>query len=98
MVFVMAHRVRITLAPNDHAAKANAPKYRVFAGSVELGAFWGRQTKEARPRDYLSGEIDFPGLDAPLSLAAFFADDGQSAQIVWNRKRQEDHHDGTQDR
>jgi uncharacterized protein (DUF736 family) len=89
-VFVMAHRIRITLSPNDNRVKANAPSFRVFSGGVELGAFWGRQRKEARPRDYLSGEIDFPGLSEPLGLAVFFSDDGQNAKVVWNRRRQED--------
>ncbi len=93
LIFVFAHRVRITLSPNDNRAKANAPKFRTFSGSVELGAFWSRQTNEARPREYLSGDMDFPGLQEPLSLAVFFSDDGQSARVVWNRKRPEDRHE-----
>src|ERR1700743_3408538 len=90
LVFIMAHRVRITLAPNDHHARANAPKYRAYAGSVELGAFWERQTRESKPRDYLSGELDFPGLSEPISLGVFFSDDGQSAHVAWKRKSKND--------
>lgn len=88
LIFIMAHRIRITLTPNDNRAKANAPRYRVFSGGVELGAFWERQTKEDRPRDYLGGEVDFAGLQEPITLAVFFSDDSQRAQVVWNRKKE----------
>lgn len=86
LVFIMAHRIRITLSPNDNRAKTNAPNFRVFSGGVELGAFWGRRTKEANPREFLSGEIDFPGLQEPIALAVFFSDDGQRAQVAWSRR------------
>jgi hypothetical protein len=48
----------------------------VFAGVAELGAMWQRKTKGDEPHEFLGGEIDFPGLPEPISLAVFFSEDG----------------------
>lgn len=85
-IFILAHEVKIKLAPNDNQANPKAPAFRVFAGSAELGAVWQHKTKDDEPREYLSGDIDFPGLSDPLSLAFFFSEDGKRVQAVWNRR------------
>jgi uncharacterized protein (DUF736 family) len=90
LIFILAHRVRITLAPNDNRANGNAPQFRIFYGNAELGALWRRRTKEAVPRDYLSGEIDFAGAPEPIPVTVFFSDDGQSARMKWARRREGD--------
>lgn len=85
-VFIMAHEVRIKLAPNDNKANPKAPAFRVFAGTADLGAMWQKKTNEEQPHDFLSGEVDYPGLEKPISVAVFFSEDGKKAQAVWRRE------------
>ncbi len=86
-VYILAREVKITLAPNDNQANPKAPAFRILAGTADIGAAWRSKTNEKEPRDYLAGDIDFPGLPEPLSLAFFFSRDGLIARAVWNRRR-----------
>lgn len=83
-ILLLANHVKIKLAPNDNQANAKAPAFRVFAGAAELGALWPHKTRDEQPQDYLSGEIDCPGLPEPVSFAVFFSKDGQKASAFWN--------------
>ena len=60
------------------------PQFRIFAGSVELGAAWQKRSSE-RDRDYLSVKIDDPSLPAPIyaTLTAVEGEDGY--QLIWSR-------------
>ena len=78
--------LKIKLTPNDNRKSGKAPDFRVFAGPAELGAAWRKASSGEHPRDYLSMELDGPGLADAISAAVFFAEDGKKAQIVWNRR------------
>lgn len=86
-IFLLAHEVKIKLVPNDRQANPNAPAFRVFAGAADLGALWPHKTKDEKPQDFLSGEVDSPGLPEPISFAVFFSKDGKKAHAVWSRKQ-----------
>jgi len=86
-LFILGHEIKIKLVPNDHQVNANSPEFRVFVGNAELGAMWRNKTNESESREYLGGEIDFPGLPEPISMAIFFAEDQAKARAYWSRKR-----------
>ncbi len=88
-VYILAREVKITLAPNDNQANPKAPAFRILAGTADLGAAWRSKTNETVPREFLAGDIDFPGLVEPLSIAFFFSRDGTSARAVWSRRKDE---------
>ncbi|HET9131340.1 MAG TPA: DUF736 family protein [Terriglobia bacterium] len=90
---IMANTVKIKLVPNDNQANPKAPAFRVFAGDAELGAAWQQRTNENAPREFLSVNLDFPGLQEPISAAIFFSEDGTKGRAVWNRKRKDAHDD-----
>ena len=61
-----------------------APDYRVFAGTVELGAAWKKTSRE--DREYLSLKLDDPSFPAPIyaSLVKIEGDEGFS--LIWSRR------------
>jgi uncharacterized protein (DUF736 family) len=85
-IFLLAQKIRIKLVPNGNQGNANAPAFRVFTGATDLGALWLHKTKDEKPQDYLSGDVDFPGLPEPISFAVFFSKDGKKAHAAWSRK------------
>ena len=88
-ILVMANVMKIKLVPNDNQANPKAPAFRVFAGDAELGAAWQQRTNGSEPREFLSVNLDLPGLPEPISAAVFFSEDGTKGRAVWNRKRKE---------
>ncbi len=59
------------------------PQFRVYAGSVELGAAWQKTSEQGR--DYLSVKLDDPSFPAPIyaTLAEVEGEDG--LQLIWSR-------------
>ncbi len=59
------------------------PRFRVSAGSVELGAAWQKTSEKGR--DYLSVKLDDPSFPAPIyaTLAEVEGEDG--LQFIWSR-------------
>ena len=41
------------------------------------------------PKDYSRVRLDDPSLPGPLSAALFQSEDGNEAQLVWNRRKGE---------
>ena len=74
-------KARITRVENP---SDKGPQFRIFAGSVELGAAWQKRSNES-DRDYLSVKIDDPSLPAPIyaTLTAVESEDGY--QLIWSR-------------
>ena len=74
-------KARITRVENP---SDKGPQFRIFAGSVELGAAWQKRSNES-DRDYLSVKIDDPSLPAPIyaTLTAVEGEDGY--QLIWSR-------------
>jgi uncharacterized protein (DUF736 family) len=84
-IFVAGHEMKIKLVPNDNRANLKAPAFRIYAGSAELGAAWAR--KDRSSREYFGAEIDFPGLESPISFAVFLSEDASKARLFWSRQK-----------
>lgn len=78
---------KLRLVPNDDRRDDNAPAFRVFAGQSRVGDAWEARSGGDEPKDYLRVRLDDPSLLEPLNAALFIGEDGQSAQLVWKRRR-----------
>jgi uncharacterized protein (DUF736 family) len=74
-------KARITAAEK---AKDNAPDYRVFAGTAEIGAAW-KKTSENGGREYLSVKLDDPSFPAPIYASLIEAEDSEFS-LIWSRR------------
>lgn len=83
---------KLRLVPNDDRTDEKAPAFRVCLGQSRIGQSrigdaWEARSGGDEPKDYLRVRIDDPSLFEPLSAALFPAEDNQSAQLVWKRRR-----------
>ncbi|GIL03460.1 MAG: hypothetical protein BroJett030_33590 [Alphaproteobacteria bacterium] len=78
---------KVRLVPNDDRNGDNAPAFRVLVGNARIGDAWDARTAGDNPRYYLRVRLDDPSLAEPLSAALFPSDEGDRAQLVWNRRR-----------
>ena len=60
------------------------PQFRIFSGTVELGAAWQKHSEQSG-RDYLSVKLDDPSFPAPIyaTLVEVEGEDGLS--LIWSR-------------
>jgi uncharacterized protein (DUF736 family) len=65
-------------------AKDNAPDYRVFAGTAEIGAAW-KKISENGGREYLSVKLDDPSFPAPI-YASLVEVEGGEFSLIWSRR------------
>src|SRR3546814_8086511 len=56
----LALSVKANIVPDEYKASEAAPDYRVFSGTVELGAGWKRTAKNGEQRGYVSAKLDDP--------------------------------------
>jgi uncharacterized protein (DUF736 family) len=76
--------VKVKIVPATNKGERQ-PDYRIFAGSVELGACW-KKVSDTSGRDYLSVSLDDPSFPAPLYAMLFESEDGDgTANLVWSR-------------
>ena len=80
---------KIRLVPNDDRVGDTAPAFRVFVGTSRIGDAWEAHTSGDTPRTYWRLKFDDPSLPEPFTAALFPADDGDTAHLVWNRRREE---------
>ena len=80
-------KARLRFVPNDNRENENAPAFRVFVGRSRIGDAWQATSSGEEPRDYLRVRLDDPSLPEPISAALFQSGKGESAQLVWSRKR-----------
>lgn len=59
------------------------PQFRVYAGSVELGAAWQRTSEQGR--DYLSVKLDDPSFPAPIYAMLAEVEGEECLQLIWSR-------------
>ncbi|MCF6371230.1 DUF736 domain-containing protein [Rhizobium halophilum] len=78
----LALNVKARIAQVENPS-GKGPQFRVYAGSVELGAAWKKTSGEGR--DYLSVKLDDPSFPAPIyaTLAEVEGEDG--LQLIWSR-------------
>ena len=80
---------KVRLVPNDDRTNDNAPAFRVFVGTSRIGDAWEAHTSADAPRTYWRLKFDDPSLPEPLTAALFPAEDGGTAHLVWNRRREQ---------
>lgn len=81
-------RTAIRLVPNEDKASDKAPDYRAYAGKIELGAAWSRESVNGAP--YLNLALDDPSFAVPISAAMFAVEAEQDRFVlVWNRPRRD---------
>ena len=81
----LAFNVKVKIVP---VSKENGkgPDYRVFAGIIEIGAAWKRQT--SAQREYLSVKLDDPSFLTPVNARLVAAEDG-NMNLYWSRRNGE---------
>jgi uncharacterized protein (DUF736 family) len=75
-------KVRIVAAEKQ---SDNAPEYRVFIGTSEVGAGWVKQSEGKA--EYVSLKLDDPSLSAPLY--ANLVEGKDRFNLLWNRPKSE---------
>jgi uncharacterized protein (DUF736 family) len=86
-------QLKISLMPAKVKRSDNDPDYLIFTPgysgeSVQIGAAWKKVKQQIGDviTEFLSINIDDPGLPNALNVAAFKKDDG-SYEIVWRRRQ-----------
>ncbi|WGS03155.1 DUF736 domain-containing protein (plasmid) [Bradyrhizobium sp. ISRA443] len=59
------------------------PQFRVYSGSVDLGAAWQKVSNEGR--DYLSVKLDDPSFPAPIYATLIEVEGEEGLQLIWSR-------------
>ncbi|RWV83328.1 hypothetical protein GW17_00055091 [Ensete ventricosum] len=60
------------------------PHFRIFAGTVELGAAWQKTARDTE-RDYLSVKLDDPSFPAPIYATLIEVEGQEGLQLIWSR-------------
>jgi uncharacterized protein (DUF736 family) len=79
----LALNVKVRIARIEKPSD-KGPQFRIFAGSVELGAAWQKRSSET-DRDYLSVKLDDPSFPSPIYATLSEADGENSYQLIWSR-------------
>jgi uncharacterized protein (DUF736 family) len=72
-------------APTTEKTKDNAPDFRIFAGSTEIGAAW-KKTANGSEREYLSVKLDDPSFAQPVYASLVEAEETGSYNLIWSRR------------
>lgn len=88
-IHTLTINTKLRFVPNDNRDNDNAPAFRVFAGQSRIGDAWQAHSNGDKSKDYLRVKLDDPSLSEPISAALFPSEDGSTAQLVWNRRRNE---------
>ena len=83
-------KTKMRLVPNDDRPSTKAPAFRVFVGNARVGEAWEARTGGLSPKDYLKVKLDDPMLPEPINAAMFASEGGDSAQMLWSRRRPKD--------
>lgn len=86
-IHTLTINAKLRLLPSDSRDNPQAPAFRGFAGTTRVGDAWEARTSGTVSKNYLRVRLDDPSLPAPVTAALFFADNGEEAQLVWNRQR-----------
>jgi uncharacterized protein (DUF736 family) len=81
---------KVRLVPNDDRTSKKAPAFRVFAGKSRVGEAWEAKTAGLSPKAYLRIKLDDPMLPIPINAAFFVSAGGDTAQMLWSRRRGDD--------
>jgi len=76
---------RLQFAPETNKSKDSAPDFRIYLGSLEVGAGWKKIGRESG-REYWSVRLDDPAFAAPLYASLVEADDDKTFNLLWSRR------------
>jgi uncharacterized protein (DUF736 family) len=76
---------KLQFVPETNKSKDSAPDYRVFLGSIEVGAAWQRTARDSG-REYWSVRLDDPAFATPLYASLVEAEDGKMLNLLWSRR------------
>jgi uncharacterized protein (DUF736 family) len=77
---------KLQFAPETNKNSDSAPDYRIFLGTLEVGAAWQKTAKESG-RDYWSVRLDDPAFAAPLFASLVETDDEKTFNLLWSRRK-----------
>ena len=60
------------------------PHFRIYSGSVELGAAWQKVSNEGR--GYLSVKLEDPSFPAPIYVTLVEVEGEDGMQLIWSRE------------
>lgn len=86
-IHTLTIKARLRFVPNDNRDNENAPAFRVFVGRSRVGDAWQARSSGDDPKDYLRVRLDDPSLPESINAALFQSENGEKAQLVWSRKR-----------
>ena len=78
---------KVRLVPNDNRTSNKSPAFRVLVGNSRIGDAWEAKTGGLTPKEYLRVRLDDPLLPEPVIAALYPAQDGSTAQFLWNRRQ-----------
>ncbi|MEO9338595.1 DUF736 domain-containing protein [Mesorhizobium sp. SB112] len=82
----LALNVKARIARVENASE-KGPQFRVYAGSVELGAAWQKTSEQGR--DYLSIKLDDPSFPAPIYATLAEVEGENELQLIWSRQNRD---------
>jgi len=82
----LALNAKARIARVEHHSE-KGPQFRVFAGSVELGAAWQKTSGEGR--DYLSVKLDDPSFPTPIYATLIEIEGEEGLQLLWSRSNRD---------
>lgn len=87
-------RYSVRVDGDEALADGRAPSHRIYARGgagqeIEIGSAWLKFAKHGQNvgKPFVSITIDYPGLAAPLNVAAFPAPDGKDWIVAWRRRK-----------
>jgi uncharacterized protein (DUF736 family) len=75
----------LQFVPETNRSKDSAPDFRIFLGSIEVGAGWKKTARDSG-RDYWSVKLDDPTFTAPLYASLIEVEDGKTFNLLWSRR------------
>ncbi len=82
----LALNVKAKIVPDEHKSNEAAPDYRVFSGTVELGAGWKRTAKNGEQREYVSLKLDDPSFPAAIYANLVRTEGDENVHsLIWSR-------------
>ena len=76
---------KLQFAAETSKSKDSAPDYRIFLGTIAVGAAWKKIARESG-RVYWSVKLDDPAFAAPLYASLVEAEDGKVFNLLWSRR------------
>jgi uncharacterized protein (DUF736 family) len=76
---------KLQFVPETNKSKDNAPDYRIYLGTIEVGAGWQRTARDSG-REYWSVRLDDPAFLAPLYASLVETEDGKTLNLLWSRR------------